>query len=256
MKKLKYFWFLPFFVFLKNPFFMNDNKILNSPSLSNILGTDNFGRDIFSRLVFGTFNTIMIVIASILLATIIGFLIGAISGYFGSVIDTIYGFLLEIILSIPSILIAISVVVIFGHGYFSLIVSIILMYLPLISSHSRALVIKEKNKEYIVAAKTYGVKSFRIILRHIYPNIKEYIIVNFIINFSKGILTEASLGFLGIGVDPYMPTLGNMLNLSFSYFLKAPWFALSPGITIVYIAYLANKFSKKKGTKGAKRVRN
>ena len=130
-----------------------------------------------------------------------------------------------------------------------------LMYLPSITNYSRGLFIKEKDKEYIIAAKTYGVKSFRIITRHILPNIAKYIFLNFEINFSKAILTEAGLGFLGIGIDPSIPTLGNMLNSSQTYFLTAPWFPLFPGLTIIYIVYLVNNFSLKKGKKHG-RIRN
>lgn len=255
MKKLKFILFLIPIIFLRNPYTISDSKILLAPSFRNILGTDNLGRDIYTRLLIGTCNTLLIVLISIVLASLLGILLGAISGYYSGTLDNIIQMFIEIILSIPSILIAISVIVIIGVGYKALILAIMLMYLPSITNYSRGLFIKEKDKEYIIAAKTYGVKSFRIITRHILPNIAKYIFLNFEINFSKAILTEAGLGFLGIGIDPSIPTLGNMLNSSQTYFLTAPWFPLFPGLTIIYIVYLVNNFSLKKGKKHG-RIRN
>ena len=232
-------------LFIKNPNTMIDGKILQRPTLSHILGTDNLGRDIYTRLIFGTFNTLSVVILSISISTIIGTLIGGISGFYGGYIDSIIQTFIHIILSIPSILIAITVVVIMGTGFYSLVFAMVIMYLPLIVSYVRGITIKEKEKEYVMAAKTYGVGNIRIIVRHILPNIRKYILINFVINFAKGILTEAGLGFLGIGIEASTPTLGNMLNSSQSYFLIAPWFTLSSGLMIIFIVYIANKVAKR-----------
>lgn len=247
MKKyIKYMILIILFVlFIKNPNTMLDGQILQKPSLAHILGTDNLGRDIYTRLIFGTFNTLTVVVISISLSTMIGTLIGGISGFYGGYIDNIIQTFIHIILSIPSILIAITVVVIMGPGFYSLIFAMVLMYLPLIVSHVRGITIKEKEKEYVMAARTYGVSNIRIIVRHILPNIKKYILINFVINFAKGILTEAGLGFLGIGIEASTPTLGNMLNASQSYFLIAPWFTLSSGLMIIFIVYIANKVAKR-----------
>ncbi|WP_067139874.1 ABC transporter permease [Oceanivirga salmonicida] len=243
-------------LFIKNPYDIN-SEFLQRSSLSNLMGTDDLGRDIYTRLLLGTFNTVLISAISIGLCTIIGNIIGFLSGYFGGIIDYVFQMLVEIILSIPSILIAVTVVVIIQKPQISLIISMIIMYLPLVINYARGLVIKEKDKNYVIAAKTYGVKNIRIIVKHIFPNVKKYVLTNLGINFSKGILTEAGLGFLGIGLDPSIPTLGNMLNASRSYFIKAPWFTLFPGIIIIVIVYYANKFSKGKGSiKNGKRIRN
>lgn len=241
-------------VFIRNPFSMG--KVLSSPSFYNILGTDNLGRDIFTRLILGTFNTLIIVFISIILASIVGVFIGLLSGYYGSYIDKFFQTFVGILLSIPSVLIAITVVVVLKVGFFSIIFAMFLMYLPLVINYARGLVIAEKNKDYITAAKTYGVSNIRIIIRHIFPNIKKYILVNFGVNFSKGILTEAGLGFLGIGLDPSIPTLGNMLNASQSYFLVAPLFTIITGIVIIILVYYINKISSIKGIKYVKRNKN
>lgn len=242
-------------IFIKNPYKLS-NDILYPPSFNYFLGTDDLGRDIYSRLIVASFNSMMIVGISIGLSSIIGNIIGLVSGYYGGKIDYIVNQIVEIILSIPSILIAVSTVVIVGNPLFSLIIALIIMYLPLIITYTRGLVIKEKNKEYIIANKTYGVSNYRIITKHIYNNIKKYIYVNFGINFSKGILTEAGLGFLGIGLDPSIPSLGNMLNASQSYFISSPWFTIFPGLVIIFIVYKVRKLSNTKGIKNGKRNRN
>lgn len=222
-----------------NPFLITE-KTLIGPNLINILGTDHLGRDIFSRLLVAIFASVLIAFVSILIATIIGVIIGGISGYYAGLVDIIVQTIVDMILSIPSILIAIAIVVLLKSSIFSVILAIILIYLPLIVNHTRALFRKEKEKEYIIANKTYGASNFRIMTKHIYSNIKKYIYLNFSLNFSKAILTEASLGFLGIGIDPSIPTLGNMLNDSKAYFLTNPIFTISPGIVIIVIVYIAN----------------
>lgn len=253
---LKYLIFLPLVIFLKNPYAIESTKILSKPSFMHIFGTDNLGRDIFTRLIIGTFNTLFIVFLSITLATIIGVVLGFLSGYFGGILDNFIQTMIDILLSIPSILIAITVVVILKSGYKALILAILLMYLPTITNYARGICIREKNKEYVMAARTYGVGNMRIIFRHILPNILKYIKLNFEINFSKAILTEASLGFLGIGIDPSIPTLGNMLNSSQSYFTVAPLFTLMPGLTIIYIVFKVNNFTLKKGKRNGRRIKN
>lgn len=254
MKIKKLLYFLPLILFIRNPFSLGD--IFQKPSLIHILGTDNLGRDIYTRLLIGTANTLIIVFLALIIATLIGNIIGIISGYYGGILDSIIQFIIEIILSIPAILISITVVFVIGSGYKSLIIAMIIIYLPLIIRYARGLVLTEKNKEYISAAKTYGVKDFRVMFKHIYINIKKNIYLNFYINFSKCILTEAGLGYLGIGIDPSIPTLGNMLNTAQTYLFVAPLFLLSPSIVLVSLAYIFNNHSKSKGDKVAKKIRN
>ena len=147
--KSKHSIFLIPLLFIRNPFKMGE--ILKSPNIINILGTDNLGRDIYTRLILGTVNTLVIILISITLASIIGNIIGIISGYYGGIIDNITQFFVDLVLSIPSILIVIFIVVIMGSGYLSLVISISTIYMPLIIKYSRGLVVIEKNKDYITA---------------------------------------------------------------------------------------------------------
>ena len=232
-------------LFYKNPYTMVESKILMKPNIENILGCDNLGRDIFSRLLIGSLYTLIIAFTSTFLAVIIGTLVGSVAGYYGKIIDGIIMSIVEVIISIPGILIALGVIIVLGAGFHSLIVAIFIIYIPRCVNVVRGLVKKEKNMEYVIAAKTYGVSDFRIIYRHILPNIFKSIAVAFTTGFAGAILTEAGLGYLGLGIQPPYPTWGNILNQSQSYFLSAPWFTIAPGILIILTVYQIKKLEKR-----------
>jgi len=154
-------------------------------------------------------------------------------------------FISEIFMSIPVILITLGIIVLLNNGFHSIILALFVLYMPRTLSYVRGLVKREKHKNYIKIARIYGVSNFRIMRRHIAPNIILPILVNFSTNFAGAILTEASLGYLGFGIQPPYPTLGNMLNESQSYFLLAPWFTILPGLMILFLVYKINQISKK-----------
>ena len=249
MKKLKYLLLVIFVVICvfsyQNPYIMEESRILTAPSLENLLGCDNLGRDIFSRLLLGSFYTLIIAFLSVSLAVITGVIVGSLAGYYGKTIDTMIMSVVEVIMSIPGILIALGIIIILGAGFHSLIVAIFVIYIPRCVNVVRGLVKKEKNMEYVVAVKTYGVSDFRIIYRHILPNILKPISVSFTTGFAGAILTEAGLGYLGLGIQPPYPTWGNILNQSQSYFLSAPWFTIAPGLVIIFTIYQIKKLEKR-----------
>lgn len=233
------------FFLYQDPYAMDENKILAAPNFYNILGCDNLGRDIFSRLLLGSFYTLVIAFLSVSLAIITGVLIGSIAGYYGKLIDGIVVSIVEVIISIPGILIALGIIIILGTGFHSLIVAIFVIYIPRCVNVVRGLVKKEKNMEYVTAAKTYGVSNIRILFIHILPNILKPILVAFTTGFAGAILTEAGLGYLGLGIQPPYPTWGNILNQSQSYFLSAPWFTIAPGLAIIFTVYQIKKLEKR-----------
>lgn len=231
--------------FYQDPYAIYDNKILSKPNLENILGCDNMGRDIFSRLILGSFYTLLISSVSVAMSVVVGTVIGSIAGYYGRALDSIITSLIEVIIAIPSILIALGVIIILKTGFISMIVAIFIIYLPRCVNMVRGLVKKEKNMEYVIAAKTYGVSNMRIIFYHILPNIMKPIMISFTTGFAGAILTEAGLGYLGLGIQPPYPTWGNILNQSQSYFLSAPWFTVAPGLAIIFTVYQMNKLEKR-----------
>ena len=250
MKKKFYIALFLFFIllcilFYQNPYTINDADILCSPNFKHILGCDNLGRDIFSRLVLGSVYTLAIAFGAIFLAVMVGVVIGGIAGYYESWIDGIIMSIIEVIIAIPGIIIALGVIIILGVGFSSLITAIFIIYIPRCVNMVRGVVKKEKNMEYIVAAKTYGVSDIRILYNHILPNIVKPILVCFTTGFAGAILTEAGLGYLGLGIQPPYPTWGNILNQSQSYFLSAPWFTIAPGIAIIFTVYQMKKIERR-----------
>ena len=203
------------------------------------------GRDIFSRLILGSFYTLLIASVSVALSVIVGTIIGSIAGYYGKSLDSIITSFIEVIIAIPSILIALGVIIVLKTGFLSMIVAIFIIYLPRCVNMVRGLVKKEKNMEYVIAAKTYGVSNIRIIFYHILPNIMKSVLISFTTGFAGAILTEAGLGYLGLGIQPPHPTWGNILNQSQSYFLSAPWFTIAPGLAIIFTVYQMNKLEKR-----------
>lgn len=234
-------------VFYQDPYNISENLSLTKPSFKHILGTDHLGRDIFSRLILGSIYSVAIAFSSIVLATIFGGLLGTIAGYYGGHLDDFLLFISETLMSIPAILMTLGIIVLFRTGFYSITLAIFILYTPRTINFVRALVKQEKHRNYIKMARIYGAGHFRIMLRHIAPNIVLPILVNFSINFAGAILTEASLGYLGFGIQPPYPTLGNMLNESQSYFLLLPWFTIAPGIIIICLVYKMNQVSKNYG---------
>lgn len=230
--------------FYRDPYAIDEQSILCAPNLQHILGCDNLGRDIFSRLVLGSILTLAIAFGSILLAIVFGVVIGGVAGYYEGWIDMLLMTFIEVIIAIPGIIIALGVIIVLGVGFHSLITAIFIIYVPRCVNMVRGVVKKEKNMEYITAIKTYGVSDIRIIYKHILPNIIKPILVCFTTGVAGAILTEAGLGYLGLGIQPPYPTWGNILNQSQSYFLSAPWFTIAPGIAIIFTVYQIKKLEK------------
>lgn len=210
------------------------NKFL-SPCPQHIFGTDNFGRDIFSRTMVGLFDTIVISGTTVLIGFTIGLLIGSLTGYFGGIIDEILMRINDALSSVPSVLMAIVFIGVFGSSTWTLILSLGIVFIPSFARMIRSEFIKEKNKEYVMSAKLSKASSFRIIFVHILPNCKKTIASTIIVGFNNAILAEASLSFLGIGVQPPKASLGLMLKEAQTFLVKAPWYGLFPGMVIVLL---------------------
>lgn len=233
------------FKFYQNPYTIHEDSILCHPNMKYLLGCDNLGRDIFSRLVLGSIYTLCISFGAIGLAIFVGTFIGGLAGYYGHKIDGVIISLMEVIIAIPGIIIALGTIIVIGVGFSSLIIAIFIIYLPRCVNMVRGVVKKEKNMEYVLAAKTYGVSNIRILYRHIFPNIVKPVMVCFTTGFAGAILTEAGLGYLGLGIQPPYPTWGNILNQSQSYFISAPWFTIAPGLAIIFTVYQMKKLERR-----------
>jgi peptide/nickel transport system permease protein len=203
------------------------------PSLQNIFGCDEFGRDIFFRLLWGTRYSLFIGIISILFALVVGGLLGAIAGYYGGKVDNIVMRIMDVFLSIPSMVMAIAIVSALGTSTFNLLLSISVPQMPRLARTVRAQVMTVKGKDFIEASKAVGASDMVIILQYIIPNALAPIIVQASLSIGTAILSIAGLSFLGIGVQSPTPEWGSILSSARTYMRDAWHISVIPGLMIM-----------------------
>ena len=213
---------------------------LKPPSLQHLLGTDNFGRDTFSRLVFGARVSVYVGVVAVLIASTLGVAIGILSGFYGGSVDAILMRLIDVMLSFPSILFALVLITLLGPSVTSLIITMGIIYSPRLARLARAGTMSVKNEEYVEGARAVGVPNLRILVRYILPNIVGPLVVQASLLLPIAILVEATLSFLGLGVQPPTPSWGAMLSAGRSYMEIAPWLTVFPGAAIAAIVLSVN----------------
>ena len=218
-----------------DPNAMSASAKMAKPSLQHLLGADNFGRDIFSRVVEGAGATFLIATASVAIGLVIGLLIGGLTGWFGGWVDEVLMRLNDSITAFPSILLALVLIAIFGSGKYNIILALGILFVPSFARIVRMEVAKQKSLDYVRSARLMGVSDMRILFVHIMPNIIPVLLSTVAIGFNNAVLAEASMSYLGVGVQPPDPSLGRMLNEAQGYLLSAPWYALSTGLTIILL---------------------
>ena len=213
---------------------------LQPPSGDNWLGTDNFGRDIFSRIIHGTNLTLIVGFFSVLLGGAVGVLIGIFAGYYGGRTDSILMRLMDILLAFPSILLALAIVTVLGGSLQNVIIAVAISSVPVFARIVRGSTLSVKKLEYIDAMRALGASDARIIFKHIFPNITSPIIVQATLNIATAILSASGLSFLGLGAQPPTPEWGAMLSDGRNYLYNAPHVALFPGLAIVLVVLAFN----------------
>lgn len=227
-----------------NPLEQNYKEILLPPSRTHIFGTDNLGRDIFSRIIYGTRVTVQIGLFASILASTLGLIQGLIAGYFGGMFETLIMRFTDILLSIPTILLAISIIAILGPSISVLIFAIAITSMSQFTRVVRGTVLSVKESTFVLASRAIGQSDLNIIIKHILPNIWGSVIVLATIRVAGAILIGAALGFIGLGAQPPTPEWGALLNEARRYLRTAWWFMLFPGailaITILSINTLGD----------------
>lgn len=209
------------------------SKRLLAPSSEHWFGTDDFGRDIFSRIIHGARISLWVGFFSVVLSVIVGSLLGIIAGYYGKWIDTVISRIFDIMLAFPSMLLAIAVVSVLGPSLQNALIAIAIINIPNFGRLIRSKVLSVKEEEYIVSAKAIGMRDSRILFSHILPNSMTPIIVQGTLAIATAIIEAAALGFLGLGAQAPAPEWGKMLADARKFLLNAPWTMIFPGLAIM-----------------------
>lgn len=227
------------------PYGVDDQDLLNkfqAPCGAHLFGTDDFGRDIFSRIIYGSRYSLAIGACAAILSAAIGMLVGSVAGFYGGKTDNLLMRLIDIMLAIPSTLLGISIVAALGNGIRNVIIAVAIGAVPSYARIVRASILSVKEQEYIEAARSIGASDLRIIMRHILPNCLAPIIVQITMSVAKAILEASALSFIGLGVQPPAAEWGAMLSAARPYFRRYWWVMTFPGLAIMMIIFGLNLF--------------
>ena len=215
---------------------------LKAPDSAHWFGTDEYGRDIFSRLVYGSRITLYIISLVTIIVGPVGLAIGVISGYFGGWVDTVFMRITDIFISFPGLVLALAFVAALGPGLDHAVIAIALTAWPPIARLARAETLSLRKADYIVAVQLQGASSTRILLRHVAPMCLSSVVVRLTMNMAGIILTAAGLGFLGLGAQPPVPEWGAMISAGRRYMLECWWLVAMPGAAIMMVSLAFNLF--------------
>ena len=203
------------------------------PSREHLMGTDEFGRDVFSRVIWGAQASLLAGAVAATIALVIGLVLGMLAAFYGGALDSFTMRVMDIILAFPYILLAIAVVAILGPGLVNAMIAIGIVYVPYYARVVRGSVLSVRARDYVEAARALGAADQRVMIQHVLPNTLAPIIVQTTLNVGTAIIDTAGLSFLGLGTQPPTPDWGNMLAGGRSYLLDAPWIATFPGLAIL-----------------------
>jgi peptide/nickel transport system permease protein len=220
-----------------DPDYQDYTRILMPPSADNPLGTDEIGRDVYSRLVYGTRVSLEVGVVAVAIGVVTGVLIGLLAGYHRGWVENVLMRTMDALRAFPALVLALAISAVLGQGLINVMIAVGVVSVPTFARLTHAQTLSIREREYVLAARVIGVGSWRIMLRHICPNAVGAIIVQASLAVAFAILAEASLSFLGLGVRPPTASWGSMLHSGYQYLNRAPWLSLYPGAAI-FIAVL------------------
>jgi peptide/nickel transport system permease protein len=219
---------------------VNTNEIRKAPSKEHWFGTDELGRDILTRVIYGSRITLLVMTGSIIIALILGIIIGLVSGYIGGLVDTVIMRFMDAILAFPSLVLALAIISILGPGVEKAIIAISIINIPAFARLVRGQVLSNKELEYVKAARSVGYGNFHILFREIAPNSLDSVIIFASLRSAIAILTESALSFLGLGVQPPTPSWGFMVSMGLKYWNAGWWISFFPGLAIFIVVLSIN----------------
>jgi peptide/nickel transport system permease protein len=225
-----------------DPFVQSIVERFQGPTAGHWLGTDNFGRDTFSRVLYGTRASLGVAFGAVGIATLAGSLIGLLAAFYGGWTDRILMRIMDVFLAFPIILLAIGILAVLGPGGQNTALAIAIVYTPVFARLARGPALSVLGWDYVAAARALGARGPRVLARHVAPNVMAPILVQTTLSLSTAILVEASLSFLGLGTQPPEPSLGLMLSDSRDYMLISPWVSVFSGLAILTASLGFNLF--------------
>lgn len=223
-----------------DPFKQNLRESLQQPSREHLLGTDPLGRDVLSRIIYGTRTSLAVGIVAVTIGAFFGMALGLVSGYYGGLLNTAIMRSVDALMTIPSLIFALAIGAALGGGLSNVMISLGIALIPIYARLMRGQVLTVSETEYILAARAIGCGHRRIMLRHILPNTLPPLIVLVTLNLGIAILAEASLSFLGLGIDPPGAAWGAMVSDGYRYLLSNPVLSFAPGICIILVVLAFN----------------
>jgi peptide/nickel transport system permease protein len=223
-----------------DPLAQDYNTLLKPPSMAHPFGTDQVGRDLFSRVIYGARVSLLVGMISVGIAVLIGAPVGMASGYFRGIVDDVLMRFIDALIAFPSLILALAIVAVLEPSQVNVMLAIGITYVPLFARLMRSQVLAIRTFDYISAARALGATDVRIMLRHILPNTLSPIIVQATLGLGFAVLAEASLGYLGVGVQPPTPTWGSSLNQGAPLLERAPWLSIFPGLAILILVLAFN----------------
>jgi ABC-type dipeptide/oligopeptide/nickel transport system permease subunit len=211
--------------------------MLHAPSLLHPLGTDDLGRDVFTRTLYGGRLSLAVSLVSVALAVAGGVPIGLLAGYLGGAVDEILMRLIDSLIALPALVLALTITAVLGPGLVNAMFAIAVVALPGFARLVRGQVLALRHSDYVLAARSVGVQPILIVLRHILPNVLNPVLVQAALGIGFAIITESSVSFIGLGAQPPTATWGSMVQVGFQYLETAPWLALVPAV-LIFLAVL------------------
>lgn len=232
--------FSPIIAGTDDPGKMGMSVVMNAPSAEHPMGTDDLGRDLWARVVYGSRYTIIVGIITVAISMILGTTLGLVAGYYGGKADRIITSAIDAIWSLPTIILALAITAALGSGLKNVLIAIGICFTPAFARVVRSMVLTVHELEYVQGARAIGLNDFEIIIRYILPNVMPVIIVQASLNAAQAITSEAALSYMGLGIQPPDASWGYLLKTAQAYMGNAPWMSIFPGVMILIVVLALN----------------